>query len=276
MMKKNILIVDDLELNREILSLILKDNYNTIEAENGLAAKNILIRENGNISLILLDILMPVMGGFEFLEEIQTDDRFKDIPIIFVTAETYEGNIQRAIQYGVRDVIAKPFDPYFVCKRVNHLIQLTRNRETAPIVKPQASQRLTALIVDDMDLNRTILRAALDSTYDILEAVHGREALLLLERHRDKIGVILLDIVMPIMDGIETMKEIHKRNLLDDIPVLAITAEESRSKIDEVKELGICEVIHKPFNPDIVKNRVDYLVELSRCAKVDKTANAVK
>lgn len=268
MIKENILIVDDLELNREILSIILKDKYNTIEAGNGLEAKNILLKEGGNIALILLDILMPVMDGFELLEELQTDNRFKDIPIIFVTAETYRGNIQKAIRYGVRDVIAKPFDPYFVCKRVDHLIQLKKNRVgTSPKREPVAGQKLTALIVDDMDVNRTMLRAALDSTYDILEAVHGREALLLLERHRDKIGVILLDIEMIIMDGIETMKEVHKRNLLGGIPVLAITAKESLSKIDEIKDFGISEVIHKPFNPDIVKNRVDYLVELYRCAK---------
>lgn len=263
-MKKTILIVDDMELNRGVLALSLNEKYNTLEAENGLVAMNLLLKRADEISLILLDILMPVMDGFEFMKQVQDDDRFKKIPVILVTSETYEDNVLRGIKEGVRDVIAKPFDPYLLCKRVDNLIQLTESRvaaETAP--KGEPKHRVTALVVDDKSLNRMIIRAALDETYDVLEAPHGRDAIFLLENHREEIGVILLDIIMPIMDGIETMKEMKKRNLLGSMPVLAITAEESSEKIEQIKELGISEVIHKPFNPVIVKNRVDYLVELS-------------
>lgn len=265
-MKKTILIIDDMELNRQILAMSLSEKYNTVEAENGLEAMKVLVERGREISLILLDILMPVMNGFEFLKEIQEDPCYKNIPIIMVTSETYEDNVLRGVKEGVRDVIAKPFDPYFLCKRVDNLIKLTESREEA--VQPASSaprKRITALIVDDKSLNRMIIRAALDDTYDILEAPHGREALFLLENHKDEIGVVLLDIIMPIMDGIETMKVMRRRNFLEGRPVLAITAaEESSEKIAQIKQLGISEVIHKPFNPVIVKNRVDHLVELSR------------
>lgn len=264
-MKKTILIIDDMELNRQILAMSLSEKYNTVEAENGLEAMKILAGRRGEISLILLDILMPVMDGFAFLKEIQEDACFKNIPVILVTSETYEDNVLRGVKEGVRDVIAKPFDPYFLCKRVDNLIELTESRveKVKPDI-PVPQQRVTALIVDDKSLNRMIIRAALDDTYDILEAPHGREALFLLENHKDEIGVVLLDIIMPIMDGIETMKEMRRRHFLEGRPVLAITAEESSEKIAQIKELGISEVIHKPFNPVIVKNRVDHLVELSR------------
>lgn len=264
--KKTILIIDDMELNRGVLAISLNEKYNTIEAENGLEAMNILLERGNEISLMLLDILMPVMDGFEFLGQVQEDERFKNIPVILVTSETYEDNVLRGLKEGVRDVIAKPFDPYLLCKRVDNLIQLTEKREET--VKNKPENRTTALIVDDQCLNRMIIRAALDETYDILEAPHGRDALFLLETHKNEIGVVLLDIIMPIMDGIETMKEMRRRNLLGNMPVLAITAEESSKKIAQIQELGISEVIHKPFNPVIVKNRVDYLVELSRCNMV--------
>ena len=269
--KKTILVVDDEELNRTILEIILQEEYRVVLAANGLEAYRVLVEEKGNVSLILLDIVMPVMDGFDFLTRLQRSESYSNIPIIFVSAATYAENVLEGIKLGVRDVIAKPFEPDEVMNRVEKLIALTESREqmrkTVPaetaVAAPIRPQRNTVLIVDDIPLNRVILQTALEEKYRILEAEDGKKALELLEQYNDEIAVMLLDIIMPVMDGYEVMKRASRHKLLDQIPVIAITAEHSLPKQGKMRDLGISEVIDKPFAPEIVLARVDHLAELS-------------
>lgn len=266
--RKTILIVDDQELNRNILSMILKDQYHIIEAVNGKVAWDIMLQRGTEISLILLDIIMPVMDGMEFLRYIQNRNAFKSIPVVFVTTETYTETITDGFKMGVRDVIAKPFDPYLVRNRVNNLIRLTENESGSTKAQAGMPQKVpsSVLIIDDEEINRGILKNVLHGTYSILEAANGAEGLKQIESHPGEIAAVLLDILMPVMDGVELLRQIKKRRLLNGIPIIAITADESASRMEQIRGFGIYEVIHKPFNPFIVKNRVENMIQLSyRC-----------
>lgn len=270
--KPTILIVDDEELNRQLLSLILQDDYNIVEAADGLEALKVLENEYMNISLIMLDIVMPVMDGFEFLEEFKKNILYNNIPIIFVTAETYMKNIIRGVEAGVCDVIAKPYDPNLISCRVDHLIQLTKKKEKEDKVRQAHQQKeqvseepkkpKTILIVDDVKINRVIMKTALESEYKILEAENGEEAIRIIGENHDNLAAVLLDIIMPVMDGIQMMTTARRLKLLRDVPVIAITTEDSPVKMNTLRELGICEIIHKPYDPVVVKNRVNNMVEL--------------
>ena len=267
--KNTILVVDDEELNSTILEVILGEKYRVVQASNGLEAYRVLVEEKGRISLILLDIVMPVMDGFDFLTRLQRNEAYKRIPIIFVSAATYAENVLEGLKLGVRDVIAKPFDPDEVMNRVDKLIALAERREQTEQQRheqqaPPKPPRRTVLIVDDIPLNRVILQTALEENYRILEAGNGKEALELLERHNNDIAVMLLDIIMPVMDGYEVMLQARKKKLLDSIPVIAITAVDSLPKQGKMRELGVSEVIDKPFASEIVSARVNHLAELYR------------
>ena len=100
--KKKILIVDDSEINRALLSDMLSNEYEIIEAENGLEASAILHEQEQEISLMLLDIMMPVMDGFETLEVMNKNDWIKDIPVIMISAETVPAYIDRAYELVFR------------------------------------------------------------------------------------------------------------------------------------------------------------------------------
>ncbi len=176
--KRTILIVDDVEMNRKILSVILADNYNIIEADNGASAKEILEQSPEPISLILLDIIMPVMDGFTFLKHLRGTERYKEIPVILVTSETYEENILNGIQIGAQDVIAKPYTPELVLLRVNNLIELSEKQHP----DKKLHQPDTLLIVEDIAVNRAIIRSALEDKYTILEASNGLEGLKMLRQ----------------------------------------------------------------------------------------------
>lgn len=123
-MKDKILIVDDAELNREFLKEILSDDYEILEADNGKTALDILSFEKTNIAAILLDIMMPVMDGFEFMEALhKMDSSLTDkVPILVISGEVSVQNEKNCFDYGVCDFIARPFNVAIVKKRVQNMV----------------------------------------------------------------------------------------------------------------------------------------------------------
>ncbi|MGL4106630.1 response regulator [Clostridium sp. LP20] len=124
------------------------------------------------------------------------------------------------------------------------------------------SKRDTILIVDDIETNRIILSELLMDSYRIIEAKSGEEALGLIDEHRENLALILLDIIMPRMDGFQIIRRLKEENVLKHIPVVFITACDSDEYEEKGHELGASDIIKKPFNPYIIKRRVNNLVEL--------------
>lgn len=140
--KKKILIVDDSEINRSLLSDMLSDEYDILEAEHGMEASAILHDKEQEISLMLLDIMMPVMDGFETLEVMNKNGWIKDIPVIMISAETVPAYVDRAYDLGVQDYISRPFDERTVRRRVvNTIILFTKQKELSHMVTNQIMEK---------------------------------------------------------------------------------------------------------------------------------------
>ena len=118
------------------------------------------------------------------------------------------------------------------------------------------------LVVDDVELNRAILAELFHDVYEVLEAENGLQALELLEEHHEDVLVVLLDVIMPVMDGFEMLRNMALRQWRERIPVVLITSENSDDALLKGYELGVSDIINKPFNPNIVKRRVANTVEL--------------
>ncbi len=127
MQKQRILIVDDEEVNRAILSGLFQDEYEIIEAPNGQEA-TARILENPDLVLILLDVVMPVMDGFGVLKFMKEQDFLEKIPVILITGETVINSEEQAYAYGVADVIHKPFYPHIVKRRGKNIIELYQDK----------------------------------------------------------------------------------------------------------------------------------------------------
>ena len=123
--KRKILIVDDSELNRALLADMLSDRFDILEAENGMEAMTILHEHELEISLMLLDIVMPVMDGFDVLAMMNQKGLIKSIPVIMISAETGGSYIDRAYDLGAIDYISRPFDERTVIHRVTSNFMLT-------------------------------------------------------------------------------------------------------------------------------------------------------
>lgn len=125
--KKQILVVDDSRLNRKSFASILEHDYEVLEADNGKEALNILKENAETISLIILDLIMPVMDGFMFMEEFRKVEAYKDIPIIVATTSDDMENERRCLKMGVWDFVSKKFHPEIIRFRVLNAINKSKN-----------------------------------------------------------------------------------------------------------------------------------------------------
>ena len=140
--KSQILLVDDSAMNRMMLTEILRDSYHILEAENGRECMEKLQAEAGNIALVLLDINMPVMDGFEVLKAMNANHTIEDIPVIMISSEDSDATIRRSYELGASDYVNRPFDARIVYRRVTNTIKLyAKQRRLVQMVSEQIRAR---------------------------------------------------------------------------------------------------------------------------------------
>ena len=166
-LRKKILIVEDNEFNRALLVEILSSQYETLEAENGKVGLEILEREKEAVSLILLDIVMPVMNGYEFLDALKANPAIASIPVIVTTQYEGENDEIAALERGASDFVAKPYKAKVILRRVASIIHL---RENATMLNLFQKDRTTGLLSKEYFCQQAekILRSNPDKTYDII------------------------------------------------------------------------------------------------------------
>ena len=140
--KSQILLVDDSAMNRMILKEILGGDYSILEAENGQECLEKMQAEAGNIALVLLDINMPVMDGFEVLKAMNANHTIEDIPVIMISSDDSDAAIRRSYELGASDYVNRPFDARIVYRRVTNTIKLyAKQRRLVQMVSEQIRAR---------------------------------------------------------------------------------------------------------------------------------------
>ena len=136
-----VLVVDDQEINRDALGVILEDSYEVICAENGEEALSLMNKHFADLSIVLLDLIMPVMDGYEVLKRVNEDERLKSIPVIVLTSE--KSAELKALSLGAADFITKPFDVHeVIIARVRRIIELSEGRK---LISAAETDALTSL-----------------------------------------------------------------------------------------------------------------------------------
>ena len=180
-----ILIVDDSEMNRAILADMLSEQYEILEADNGIAAVQLLHSYGTEISLVLLDIVMPEMDGFEVLAMMSRYHWIEEIPVIMISAENSHSVVERAYELGATDYISRPFDEVIVCRRVINTIMLYSKQK-----------KLISMVADQMyesEKSNTLMVSILSHIVEFRNGESGLHVLhigtmteLLLKRLREK------------------------------------------------------------------------------------------
>ena len=220
-LKQQILIVDDSEINREILKEILKEDYRILEAANGEECLEQLERYGTGISLVLLDIVMPEMDGFEVLAAMNQNHWIEDIPVIMISSEDSDSYIRRAYEMGVSDYISCPFDAKIVYQRVLNMIKL--------YAKQRRLIRLVTRQIYEKERNNRMLIGILSQ---IVEFRNGESGLHVI--HINLITQLLLE---------QLVKKTGKYQLSWEDRLLIATA----SALRDIGKIGIDEkILNKP------------------------------
>ena len=250
----SVIIVDDNPVNLDVLKRNLETlNCLVATANDGEQAMHLL--EVESFDLMLLDIMMPEVDGYEVLRRVKESSALASMPVMMVSAVDDMDSIVQCIGMGAVDYIVKPFESRLLRNRVLRVIERNMQAKGSNIVPVLTSTITKILIVDDSEINRDILQQRLTNYgYQVDMAVDGLEALEKLQQ--EPFDLILLDIMMPGLDGYETLERVKSDAHLKDIPVVMISALDDREVSKRCIKLGASDYITKPFNSVLLKSRI--------------------
>lgn len=244
--KRTVLIVEDDLINREILSAILSDGYNVLQAENGKAGLEILEKNEKEISLILLDIQMPVMNGYEFLDAFNQVLSFRSIPIIVTTSSSAADDEIKCLENGASDFVSKPYNPDIILRRVESMIRL---REASSVIDRVEHDRVTGFYSRDFFfINAESILENTDGEYDLfcceimsLKMLHDRHS-------KAKTEKMLIGIAEALEEkfGIQSVYGRHSEQIFS-----VLTAHKSKENYEHITE-DLRNAVNKTPIPDAV------------------------
>ena len=138
----------------------------------------------------------------------------------------------------------------------------SRNSAVAGQTAQEREDKPDILIVEDNDMNRLLLSRILESAYTVHTAENGRQALEEIERLGTRLSIVLLDIIMPVMNGFDVLRAMNAGNITDDIPVIMISSNDDAETVRKAFSLGVSDFIGKPYNAGTVKQRVNNTIKL--------------
>lgn len=261
------LVVDDADSMRRINSsqLTRLGARQILLANNGLEALKIL--QARRVDVIISDWNMPVMSGLELLQKVRGDQRTAHLPFIMITADCEREQVNQLIASGVSSLLVKPYNAQDLAQ---HLARAMRHRPRhqpllpvpadAPVLPAKkAAKRPTLLVVDDMPDNLSLISGLFMPDYRVRVAQDGSTALSLCTSD-DPPDLLLLDVMMPNMDGFELASQLRSHPRASQIPLIFITAMTDPQAQQRGLELGAVDFVHKPIDPQSLRARVGNLL----------------
>jgi HAMP domain-containing protein/CheY-like chemotaxis protein/signal transduction histidine kinase len=253
---KRLLVVEDDEIERQsIVELLGHEDIEIATAATGAEALQTLL--DRPFDCCVLDLRLPDMTGFELLEKLQAEPALRDIPIVVFTGKHLNADEESQLRTMAKSIVLKDvqsperlFDEtaLFLHRVVTDLPETKRKMLEKLHASNDVLRRRKVLIVDDDARNIFALTTMLENQeMDVVSATNGRQAIELIQNKPD-INVVLMDIMMPEMDGYQTMREIRKDPQFGALPILALTAKAMKGDREKCLEAGASDYIAKPVN----------------------------
>lgn len=254
--------LDDFKLYNDIYGHDMGDQVLCIVADvikDCIRKTDKLIRYGGDeFLLILSDMVRGTLRG----KLLQIQEAIENATIPNCSRWKLTASIGGVISEDgqIDEAIAKADQLMYKAK--DHKAQVITECDKTIFKKEKIQNKPRILIVDDSEFNRAILKEILEETYEIIEADGGNEALHKIDEYGMKISLVLLDIIMREKDGFEVLKYMEEERLISDIPVIIISSEDSANYIRRAYEMGVSDYINRPFDANIVYQRVSNTVKL--------------
>ena len=258
--------LDDFKLHNDTYGhnagdLVLETVVNVIR--NSIRKTDVLVRFGGDEFLLVMPDILEASFQKK-LKQIQNEIHAAEVPGY--------SQLQVSVSIGgvlsthgtIEDAIHKADQCMYQAKTSKNMVvtESDLQHETQNITNPSATHKYKILIVDDSEMNREILSSILGDEFDILEAADGKECISVIRKYGRDIALVLLDIVMPEMDGFEVLEFMNKHEWIDDIPVIMISSEDSAASVKKAYEMGVSDYINRPFDVEVVHRRVFNTIKL--------------
>jgi CheY-like chemotaxis protein len=257
--KLTFLVVDDVPAMCQITANQLRalGAENILTAGNGADALRLL--QTRQVDLVLSDWNMPLMDGLELLRQIRAHPDLADIPMVMVTAEADRERIALAINSGVSDLLVKPYTRQRLEDKVANALSRRARPAGGVLAIPAAPAaplpRPTILVVDDTPDNLRLIADLFDGQYRVKVAHNGPKALAMCTSDSPP-DLVLLDVMMPGMDGFEVAQRMREHPASAHIPIVFVTALTDDAARRKGLTLGAVDFVSKPLDPDVLRLRV--------------------
>lgn len=262
----SILIVDDESINIKTLNEVLKDEYEVRFTTKSRKALEII--NSSPPDIILLDIIMPELDGYELCRQIKSNPKTQHIPIIFITEKSGSEEEAYGFEIGAEDYIKKPFSPNVVKARVNNQLATRRNQ---PMSGPQHRLSYDILLVEDEIINLKVAEKLLKNLgYSIYAVQTGEAAFQAISTLRFQL--ILLDLELPDISGFKVAEDIRIKvegTGENYIPIIALTAHTDEDYREKCIQHGFDHFIRKPINQTEIKAILDQFLQAQETEKSD-------
>lgn len=254
-LNKVLIVEDDENQNKAISELISKETIQTYSVLSGTEALNFL--ESDKVDCIIIDLGLPDMSGYDLIKNIRSNENLKEISIIVYTGKELTKEENNSILKLSNAIIVKSDNSHerlldetlLFLHRVNNLSKDNKINISLENLEDEILENKSVLIVDDDIRNIYSLVGVLEQEkMQCITAENGEAALKILNQQNIHIDIILMDIMMPVMDGIEATKEIRKLKQFRDVPIIALTAKAMKGDKEKCLEVGMSDYISKPVN----------------------------
>lgn len=252
----SIVVVDDDELVRELVKNGLsQERCRITPAENGAKVLEYLEKTKRfalltKPDLIVLDVNMPDMSGFEVLGKLKDDPEFQSIPVIMLTRRDEDETVRKAFSSGAVDYITKPFDVPELATRIMSVLKRDRK---------------TVLIADDDELVSDLLRQRFFLMgYSVLATRNGNETLARL--HADQPNIAIIDMDLPGLDGLDVLKQAKASRTSRHIPIVMLTERDKKERVLAAFDSGAHDYVAKPFDIDELAARISGILRRDKAA----------
>jgi len=267
--RKKIIYVDDVNYSLVSVKSRLGEKYDIFSADS--ATKMYELLEYFMPDLILLDVNMPDIDGYETIKSLKSNERFCEIPVVFVTGNSDRESVVKGLSLGAADYVVKPFTAAKLIEAIDAHLITHRKSPGHHFEFDEDDDRPSVLIVDDVTSMLRAMQYALQDKYKVYILSKSEDALdFLRSKHPD---LILLDYVMPGINGFDLIPLIRKLPGHNETPIIIITTEGTPDHVNKAMTIGASDFIVKPFKPKELNDKVAKHIRISQELKSIKEDN---
>jgi len=250
--RKKIICVDDVKYSRLTLKTQLSELYEIYTVVSSIRLFEVLMKIETD--LILLDINMPEMDGFETLIKLKKDERYSKIPVIFITSRDDKESVLKGLTLGAADYFIKPFETKKLIESIEK--HLNPNNEFASTkIKENIEVKPNVLIVDDITSMLRTIHFCLRDGYNV--TLLSKSEVVIEYLQDNDTDIILLDLLMPVISGFDLIPMIKALPKYADTPIIVISTEGDLQTVSKVMSLGANDFIKKPFSETELNEKVE-------------------